>query len=134
MTINSHSGQGKTRHLNVLTHRCVKAGMRVIYVNAKDCDFWLSASLPGSSALDGKARISQRLLQQSHGHFLFLGKPGSGMSVTKQQVTRIFLGKSDVSQLKGLYRGDDGESLAEAIRQNCCIWFPLQPGDTGHDA
>lgn len=132
MTINSHCGQGKTRHLNVLTHRCVKAGIRVIHVNAKD--FWLSASLPGSSALDGKARISQRLLQQSHGHSLFLGKPGSGMSVTKQQVTRIFLGKSDVSQLKALYGGENAESLMDAIRDNSSIWFPLQPGDTGHDA
>ena len=104
MTINSHGCQGKNRHLNVPARRCAKV------------------------------RITRHILQQDHGHFLFLGNPVAGMSVTKQQVTRIFLGKSDVSQLKGLYSGDDGESLAEAIRQNCCIWFPLQPGDTGHDA
>lgn len=131
MTTNSHSGQGKTRHLNVLAHRCIKAGMRVDYVNVTDLDFWLSASLPGAAVLEGKARVSQCILQQDFGHCLFLSKAGSGMSVTKQQITRIFLAKSDVSQLKALYGDEDAQTL---IRDNCSVWFPLLPGNTGHDA
>jgi len=64
---------------------------------------------------------------------MFPGKPGSGMSITKQQMSRVFLAKSDVSQIKALYSGEDGERLAEAIRQNCNIWYPLKPGDGHHD-
>lgn len=131
MTKNSHSGQGKTRHLNVLAHRCINAGMRVNYVNVTDRDFWLSASLPGAAVLEGKARVSQRILQQDFGHCLFLSKPGSGMSVTKQQMTRIFLAKSDVSQLKALYDDEDAKTL---IRDSCSVWFPLSPGGNGNDA
>lgn len=133
MTINSNGGPGKTRHLNDIAIRCRTMGMRVICVDAAECDFWCAASLPCTPALEGKARISLSVLQRARGHGLFLGKPGSGMSVTKQQVTRVFLAKSDVSQIKALYSGDGGESLAEAIRQNCNIWFPLKPEEGGHD-
>ncbi|EAA1523569.1 hypothetical protein QDX92_004307 [Salmonella enterica] len=48
--------------------------------------------------------------------------------------TRIFLAKSDVSQLRELCKGEDGEKLAEAIHQNCSVWFPLNPGGNGNDA
>ncbi|EPS7491371.1 Clp protease [Escherichia coli] len=55
------------------------------------------------------------------------------MSITKQPMSRVFLAKSDDSQIKALYSGEDGERLAEAIRQNCNIWYPLKPGDVRHD-
>ncbi|KAA0901016.1 Clp protease (plasmid) [Enterobacter hormaechei] len=51
--------------------------------------------------------------------------------MTLSQVTQFFLAKSDVSQLKERYTGNDGERIAEAIRQNCNIWYPLKPGDEG---
>lgn len=135
MTTNSNVGPGKTRHLNEIAVCCENLGMRVICVDATESDFWLSASLPCASAPDGKARISQGLLvlPRERGHCLFLGKPGSGMSITKQQMSRVFLAKSDVSRLKQLYSGDDGERLAEAIRQNCNIWYPLKAEEGGHD-
>ncbi|EDM4329926.1 Clp protease [Salmonella enterica subsp. enterica serovar Adjame] len=53
--------------------------------------------------------------------------------MTQSQVTQFFLAKSDVSQLRELYSGDNGKRLAEAIRQNCNIWYPLKPGDGHHD-
>ncbi|EPF0317093.1 TPA: hypothetical protein RFN03_004215 [Klebsiella aerogenes] len=59
---------------------------------------------------------------------------GSGMNVTEKQMTRVFLAKSDVSQIKALYSGEDGERLAAAIRDNCSVWFPLNPGGNGNDA
>ncbi|MBC6558736.1 Clp protease [Citrobacter braakii] len=62
---------------------------------------------------------------------MVVGKTGSGKTVTQSQVIRVFLAQSDVSRLKELYSGDDGERLAEAIRQNCNIWYPLKPGDEG---
>lgn len=133
MTTRANSGPGKTRHLNVPAHRCAKACMRVIYVNATDSDFWLSASLPGSAALEGKARISQRILQQGQGHCLFHGGAGSGMRVEGQQIIRVFVARSDVSRLRELYEGEDGERLAEAIRNNCSVWFPLKHRDEHHD-
>ncbi|EHP3368673.1 hypothetical protein KM172_003218 [Salmonella enterica] len=131
MTTNSNGGPGKTRHLNDIAVCCENLGMRVICVDAAE----ISASLPCATALEGKARISQGLLvlQRERGHCLFLGKPGSGMSITKQQMSRVFLAKSDISQIKALYSGEDGERLAEAIRQNCNIWYPLKPGDGHHD-
>ncbi|HFH2546640.1 TPA: hypothetical protein ACGJN3_003696 [Klebsiella aerogenes] len=58
----------------------------------------------------------------------------SGMNVTEKQMTRVFLAKSDVSQIKALYSGEDGERLAAAIRDNCSVWFPLNPGGNGNDA
>lgn len=103
MTTNSNGGPGKTRHLNDIAVCCENLGMRVICVDAADSDFWLSASLPCATAPDGKARISPGVLQRERGHCLFLGKPGSGMSITKQQMSRVFLAKSDVSQIKALY-------------------------------
>lgn len=133
MTINSNCGSGKTRHLNDIAVRCGTMGMRVICVHATECDFWCAASLPCAPSLEGKARISLRVLQRERGHCLFMGKPGSGMSATKQQVTRVFLAKSDVSQIKALYCGEEGEGLAEAIRQNCNIWYQLEPEEGGHD-
>jgi len=60
------------------------------------------------------------------------GKAGSGMSVTKQQMTRIFLAKSDISQIKALYSGEDGKRMAESIRDNCSVWFPLKSGGYGN--
>lgn len=134
MTTNSNSGPGKTRYLNDIAACCEVMGMRVICVNAAESDFRLSASQQSAPALDGKAGISQHIMQRQRGHCLFLGKAGSGMSVTKQQMTRIFLAKSDVSRIKALYSGEDGERLAEAIRNNCSVWFPLNPGGDGNDA
>lgn len=58
------------------------------------------------------------------------GGPGK----TKQQMTRVFLARSDVSQIKALYSGEEGGRLAEAIRHNCNVWFPLNPGGNGNDA
>lgn len=135
MTTNSNGGPGKTLHLNDIAVCCESQGMRVICVDAAESDFWLSASLPCATALEGKARISQGLLvlQRERGHCLFLGKTGSGMSITKQQMSRVFLAKSDVSQIKALYSGEDGEGLAEAVRQNGNVWYPLRPGDGHHD-
>lgn len=134
MTTNSNSGPGKTRHLNDIAACCEAMGMRVICVNAAESDFRLSASLPCATAPDGKFPLSQLMLKRERGHCLFQGKPGSGMSVTTQQMTRVFLAKSDVSQIKALYSGEDGERLAEAIRHNCSVWFPLNPGGNGNDA
>ena len=62
---------------------------------------------------------------------MVVGETGTGKTTTLSQVTRIFLAKSDVSQLKERYSGNDGERTAEAIRQNCNIWYPLKPGDEG---
>ncbi|MCM7891631.1 Clp protease [Enterobacter hormaechei] len=62
---------------------------------------------------------------------MVVGKTGSGKTMTLSQVTQFFLAKSDVSQLKERYTGNDGERIAEAIRQNCNIWYPLKPGDEG---
>lgn len=64
---------------------------------------------------------------------MVVGKTGSGKTMTQSQVTQFFLAKSDVSQLKERYSGNDGERIAEAIRQNCNIWYPLKPGDGHHD-
>lgn len=60
-----------------------------------------------------------------------VGKTDSGKTMTFSQNTQFFLAKSDVSQLKERYSGSDGERIAEAIRQNCNIWYPLKPGDEG---
>ncbi|UNC52682.1 Clp protease (plasmid) [Enterobacter huaxiensis] len=49
-------------------------------------------------------------------------------------MTRVFLARSDVSQIKALYSGEEGGRLAEAIRHNCNVWFPLNPGGNGNDA
>ena len=133
MTTNSNGAPGNTRHLNDIAVCCENPGMRVICVDDAESDFWLSASLPCATAPDGKARISLGVLQRERGHCLFLGKAGSGLSVTKQQM-RVFLAKSDVSRIKALYSGEDGERLAEAIRHNCSVWFPLNPGGNGNDA
>lgn len=62
---------------------------------------------------------------------MVVGKTGSGKTMTLSQVTQFFLAKSDVSQLKERYSGNDGERIAEAIRQNCNIWYPMKPGDEG---
>ena len=59
----SCGGPGTTRHLADIANRCVDMGMCVIYVNAAERDFWLSASLPCAEALDGKARVSQSVLR-----------------------------------------------------------------------
>ena len=64
---------------------------------------------------------------------MVVGKTGSGKTMTLSQVTQFFLAKSDVSQLKERYSGNDGERIAEAIRQNCNIWYPLKAEEGGHD-
>lgn len=133
MTTRDNGGSGKTRHLNDIAACCEALGMRVICVNATERDFWLSASQQCATALDGKARISQRILQRG-GYCFFLGKAGSGMRAEGLQMTRIFLAKSDVSQIKALYSGEDGERLAEAISNNCSVWFPPNPGGNWNDA
>ncbi|HFL3441191.1 MULTISPECIES: hypothetical protein [Salmonella] len=95
MTTNSNGGPGKTRHLNDIAACCENMRMRVICVGATESDFWLSAPLPCTTALDWKARIAQGVLQRERGHCLFPGKPGSGMSVTKQQMSRVVLAKCE---------------------------------------
>lgn len=130
MASNGNSGQGKTRHLSdIATGR----GMRVICVHPRENDVWSSDSVPCAPALDGKAAIFQCVLQRG-GHSLFPGKTGTGMSATKQQMIRVFLAISDVSRIKALYSGEDGERLAEAIRQNCNIVYPRRPLDEWHTA
>lgn len=62
---------------------------------------------------------------------MVVGESGAGKTTTLSQVMRIFLAKSDVSQIKALYSGENGERMAEAIRQNCNIWYPPKPGDEG---
>ncbi|MHC0026556.1 hypothetical protein [Enterobacter vonholyi] len=135
MTSNSNGGPGKTRHLKDLVVLCENPGMSVICVDAAGSDFWLSASLPGATALEGKERISQGvlLLQRERGHSMFMGKPGSGMSITKEQISRVFTANSDISRIKALYSGEDGDRLAEAIRQNCKFWYPMKQGGGDHD-
>ncbi|WP_205588985.1 hypothetical protein, partial [Pseudomonas aeruginosa] len=76
MTTNSNSGPGKTRHLNDIAACCEAMGMRVICVYAAERDFWLSASQQRAPALDGKAGISQHIMQRQRGRCLFLGKAG----------------------------------------------------------
>ena len=114
MITRDNGGPGKTRYLNDITGCCEAQGMRVICVNTAEPerDFWLSASQQSAPALDGKAGISQHIMQRQRGHCLFLGRAGSGMSVTKQQMPRVLLAKSDVSRIKALYSGEEGERLA----------------------
>lgn len=76
MTSNSNGAPGKTCHLNDIAVCCESLGMRVICIDAAGSDFWLSASLPCATALEGKARTSQGVLQRERGHCLFPGKPG----------------------------------------------------------
>lgn len=133
MTTRDNGGPGKTRHLNDIAACCEALGMRVICVNAAERDFWLSASQQCATALDGKARISQRILQRG-GHCFSLGKAGSGMRAEGQQMTRVFLAKSDVSQITALNSSEDRERLAEAIINNCSFRFQLNPGGKGNDA
>ena len=63
MTTRDNGGPGKTRHLNDIAASCEALGMRVICVNAAERDFWLSASQQSAPALDGKAGISQHIMQ-----------------------------------------------------------------------
>lgn len=49
------------------------------------------------------------------------GKADSGKTVALSRVARE------------RYSGDDRERMAEAIRQNGNIWYPLKPGDGHHD-
>ena len=62
---------------------------------------------------------------------MVLGETGAGKTTTLSQVMRVFLEKYDVNQLKALYSGEDGKRMAEAIRQNGKIWYPLRSGDEG---
>ncbi|MCW6015706.1 Clp protease [Serratia marcescens] len=48
-----------------------------------------------------------------------MGKPAT-------EVTRVFLARADVSQLKEQYSGEAGERFAKAIRENCTAWFQLK--------
>lgn len=91
MTTNSNGAPGNTRHLNDIAVCCENPGMRVICVDDAESDFWLSASLPCATVLEGKLRISQDVLvlQRERGHCLFPGTPGAGMSITKQPMYRF---------------------------------------------
>lgn len=133
MANNGNGGPGKTRHLNDIATCSGNRGMRVIGAHPTENDVWLSSSVPHIPALDSRTGVFQCVLQHG-GHCLFLGKPGTGMSATKQQMTRVFLAMSDVSQIKALYSGEDGKRLAEDIRQNCNIVYPLRPLDEWHTA
>lgn len=118
MTINSNGVPGKTCHLNDTATRCVNKGMRVISVHVAETAFRFSAFLPWTTTPGENAQIFWCKLSGEHGHCLFMGKPGSGRGVTRQQIARVFVARSDVSLLRELYSGDDGERLAEGIRQN----------------
>lgn len=72
-------------------------------------------------------------MESKKGNFMVVGETGSGKTVTQSQVMRVFLAQFDVSRLKALHSGDDGERMAEAILQNCNIWYPLKPGDEGKE-
>lgn len=72
-------------------------------------------------------------MERRKANVIVVGKTGSGKTGTLSQVTQVFLAKSDVSQLKERYSGDDGERMAEAIRQNCNIRYPLKSGGGHHD-
>ncbi len=54
MTTNSNGAPGNTRHLNDIAVCCENPGMRVICVDDAESDFWLSASLPCATVLEGK--------------------------------------------------------------------------------
>lgn len=131
MTINSNGGPGKTLHLNDTATRYRNKGMRVICAHAAETAFRFSAFLPCTTSPGENTRIFWCELSGEHGHCLFMGKPGSGRGVTRQQVARVFVARSDVSRLRELYSGDNGERLAEAIRQNCNMWFPQKPEEGG---
>ncbi|EOH0881729.1 hypothetical protein [Salmonella enterica] len=133
MANNGNGGPGKTRHLNDIAARYGNKGMHVICVRPTENDLCSSDSVLCAPALDGKAGFFQCVLQHG-GHSLLPGKPGKGMSATKQQMTRVFLAMSDVGQIKALYSGEDGKRLAEDIRQNCNIVYPLRPLDEWHTA
>lgn len=133
MANNGNGGPGKTRHLNDITARYGNRGMHVICVYPTVNDLCSSDSVLCAPVLEGKAGVFQCVLQHG-GHSLLLGKPGKGMSATNQQVTRVFRAMSDVSQIKALYSGEDGERLAEVIRQNGNIVYPLRPLDEWHTA
>lgn len=102
MTTNSNGAPGKIRHLNDIAVCCENPGMRVICVDDAESDFWLSASLPCATVLEGKSRISQDVLvlQRERGHCLFPGTPGAGMSITKQPMSRVFWRSLTTARLK----------------------------------
>jgi hypothetical protein len=52
---------------------------------------------------------------------LRMGKPAAAT-----EVTRVFLARADVSQLKEQYSGEAGEKFARAIRENCTAWVSLK--------
>ena len=113
MTTRDNGGPGKTRHLNDIAACCEAMGMRVICVNAAERDFWLSASQQSAPVLDGKAGISQHIMQRQRGHCLFLGKAGSGMSVTKQHMARIFLASAGLRRCTAERTGRGWRRLSE---------------------
>lgn len=123
MTINSNCAPGKTCHLKDTATRCGNKGMRVICVHAADTAFRFSVFPPCTASPGDNVRIFWCELSGEYGHCLFMGKTGSGRSVTRQLVARVFVARSDVSRLRELYSGDDGEELAEAIRQNCRVYI-----------
>lgn len=52
---------------------------------------------------------------------LMMGKPAAAT-----EVTRVFLARADVSQLKEQYSGEAGEQLDRAIRENCTARVSLK--------
>lgn len=65
-------------------------------------------------------------MESKKGNFMDAGK-----TVTGRYSYRVFLVQSDVSQIKDLYSGEDGEKLAKHIFQNCNLFFRLKPGQGG---
>lgn len=63
------------------------------------------------------------------GNVMVVGESGAGKTTTLCQIMRICRGQSDSSQLKERYSCEDGKRLAEGIRQNFNIWYPLKPED-----
>ena len=49
------------------------------------------------------------------------------------RTARCFFAQSDVSQLTDIYGSESGDKLADAVRNNCNVWFPLKSGGPGHD-
>nr|WP_241390562.1 MULTISPECIES: hypothetical protein [Yersiniaceae]ULG17072.1 hypothetical protein 1772p2_00012 [Serratia proteamaculans]ULG20115.1 hypothetical protein 49p3_00022 [Yersinia frederiksenii] len=57
------------------------------------------------------------------GNMVVAGEMGCGKTVFS---ARVFLAQSDISQLKDIYTDEDKEKLAESIRNNCTVVFPLR--------
>ena len=63
---------------------------------------------------------------------IFIGAARNSHSQSELRARLIFV-QSDVSRLKDIYGGESGEKLADVIRNNCSVWFPLKSGGPEYD-